>query len=129
MSQRRRSEGDVRIPVKHKPPHSPHSRSTTSSPLMNKKHDTTKRPLSPSLRRDSSPATVRREPSPPSSGESENSSVVSESAAIKVTTSLVVKERVGYTSRLEVTSMLQDCSQSCLPFHISTASGNRDRPG
>ena len=80
---RRFSAGDVldnKFPVKHKPPPSPHSRSTSTSPLLDRGRKTegggvTKRNASPL----GTTRTTRREASPTSSGESEASSTTSTS--------------------------------------------------
>ncbi len=102
---RRRSEGDileVKVPVKHKPPIPPHSRSTSSSPLLDRSK-TGRRPASPgpgASKRELSPsraAGLTREPSPtPSSEESETSSIVSDTPASKPSPPLPSKgEKVG----------------------------------
>ena len=85
-SDRRHSAGDVldsKAPVKHKPPPSPNSRSTSTSPLLDRGRKTegggvTKRAASPlgisRKENSSSVGAVKREASPTSSGESEASS-------------------------------------------------------
>ena len=109
-SERRHSAGDVldtKAPVKHKPPPSPHSRSTSTSPLLERGRKSegggaTKRVASPlgiSRKENSSNVgAAKREASPtPSSGESETSSV-SETATPSSTAKAApctVGEKVG----------------------------------
>ena len=82
-SPRRHSEGDIldpSAPVKHKPPHSPYSRSTNASPSLERSRQhqatgSTSTSRGAGTKRDPSPTGVgKRAPSPTPSTESESSS-------------------------------------------------------